>query len=342
MALRTRPLKSPPLLSQIGWNFNEPFLLSLKANGAFHWRSRLVVTWEGFFNCLSGRLVRCQYWKLAATFQHILFSHFIHWNLNIWADSRQNKRKGRGREASTSRFKLQCLFRVWKIHLELTEPWMIQQIQFASCLQRPQNLPPLSLSSRCILDSPPPTTICCRCAETKELENIREVSSFFFLFRFFFFFHRTCHASSKTHLPLETHAKLVKRDGKPWKESAGFAPCQQCTQCESIFLSLPLSQRQLDQQALWIFNQKRLEKLSATRHHLFWPCWLCFLSSAAMPDKPSEGPPACPAACGNWRAELQKDAGGQTRFKSREVSEEAADLELHFHSAAEQCWQAIY
>lgn len=38
---------------------------------------------------------------------------------------------------------------------------------------------------------------------------------FFFYSGFLFFFHRTCHASSKTHLPLETHAKLVKRDGKP-------------------------------------------------------------------------------------------------------------------------------
>lgn len=97
------------------------------------------------------------------------------------------------------------------------------------------------------------------------------------------------------HLPLETHAKLVKHNGKPWKELEGLTPCQKCN-CQSILL-----QRQLEQQALWIFNQK-VEKLSAMRHHLLWAFWPCFLSSLAMPDMPLEGL----SACGNGWATLQR------------------------------------
>lgn len=63
-------------------------------------------------------------------------------------------------------------------------------------------------------------------------------------------------------------------------------------------------QRQLDEQALWIFNQK-VEKLSAMRHHLLWPFWPCFLSSLAMPDKPLEGL----SAYGNGWAVPQRTQG---------------------------------
>lgn len=54
---------------------------------------------------------------------------------------------------------------------------------------------------------------------------------------FIYFFSLDMPCCSKTHLPRETHAKLVKHDGKPWKESVGPAPCQKCTQrvCQSIF-----------------------------------------------------------------------------------------------------------
>lgn len=63
-------------------------------------------------------------------------------------------------------------------------------------------------------------------------------------------------------------------------------------------------QKQWDQQALWIFNQK-VEKLSAMRHHLLQPSWPSFLSSPAMPDKPLEGL----SACGNGWAILQRTRG---------------------------------
>lgn len=106
---------------------------------------------------------------------------------------------------------------------------------------------------------------------------------------------------SRAHLPLEAHAKLVNHNGKPWKKSVGLAPCQKCNYLPVHFFFL---QRQLDQQALWIFNQK-VEKLSAMRHHLLWPFWPCFLSSLAMPDKPLEGL----SACGNGWAILQRTQG---------------------------------
>lgn len=168
-------------------------------------------------------------------------------------------------------------------------------------------------SSLFIISSHRLPTICRHCGEHKATTMDTETTGaapLSLLIPVVLLLHRTCYASSKTHLPQGTHAKLVKRDGKPWKESAGSAPCQKCTQRAFFFFSPSLSFAHRDN---WIsrlcgFSIKRLEKLSATRHHLLRLCWLCFLSSAAVPDKPSEGLSACPPAWGNGRAELQKDA----------------------------------
>lgn len=138
---------------------------------------------------------------------------------------------------------------------------------------------------------------------TQKLHSIRE-KTFISISTLEFRSYTGCAAlcCSRTHLPPETLAKLVNHDGKPWKKSVGLAPCQKCNYlpvCVYFF-----SRRQLDQQALWIFDQK-LEKLSAMRHHLPRPSWPCFLSSLAMPDKPLEGL----SACGNGWAILQRTQG---------------------------------
>lgn len=102
------------------------------------------------------------------------------------------KQAGRQRERGVD-----LAFQNFSVHSECENPSGVDRTLNDSadsvCFLPPT--PPKPSSSLFIIALHPPTTICCRRAGTKELENIREVSTFFFQFRIFWVFFPTGRAT---------------------------------------------------------------------------------------------------------------------------------------------------
>lgn len=121
------------------------------------------------------------------------------------------------------------------------------------------------------------------------------------------------------------------------KGVCGLRSVARSARSESIFFSPSLSHTETIGSAGFVdFQSKTLEKLSATRHRLLWLCWLRFLFSAAALDKPSEGPARLPNCLGQRTGRTPGGHREPNKVQiTRGVSKEEADLELHFHPAAE-------